>query len=239
VTTERSHAEIEELIGAYAIDALDPDERLVVDDHLPTCPRCRAEVADLREVAALLVYSGGDAPAGLWDRIAATLDEVPPPMRLGVVPLDAARAKRRRWQLAAGALAVAAVVLIGAVGLTVRDSGATRTDHLRQAALEAIAEPTSRIANLQATDHSTVARFVVTSDGQGYLLGNDMQPLTDKIYELWGRTSDGVVLSLGVMDKPGTYGFTINQAIDQVLVTVEDEPVTQPSNPAIAGGTLA
>ncbi|MEY2569671.1 MAG: hypothetical protein QOE63_21, partial [Acidimicrobiaceae bacterium] len=144
--TERSHAEIEELIGAYAIDALDPDERLAVEDHLPTCPRCRAEVADLREVAALLVYSGGPAPEGVWDKIVATLDETPPPMRLGVVPIQSARSRRRRWQVAAGAVAVAAALLIGAVGLSLRNSGTSRTDHLRAAALEAVAQPTSRIA---------------------------------------------------------------------------------------------
>ena len=234
---ELTHAEIEELIGAYAIDALDADERLAVDVHLPTCPRCRAEVADLREVAALLVYSGGDAPEGVWDRIVSTLDEAPPPMRLGVVPLDAARSKRRRRQVAS-ALAVAAAVLIGAVGLSVRDSGTSNTDHLRQAALEAIAAPTSRIANLQTTDKSTVARFVVTADGKGYLLGDGMKSLSNEIYELWGRTSNGVVLSLGVMDKPGTYGFTIDETIEQVLVTIEDHAVPQPSSPAVAGGTL-
>ena len=59
-----THDEIEELLGAYALDALDADERQEVEDHLATCPRCRAEVAAHREVTALLGNAAGDVAAG-------------------------------------------------------------------------------------------------------------------------------------------------------------------------------
>ncbi len=68
-----THAEIEELLGAYALDAVDEGEALVVEEHLATCPRCRAEVAAHREVAGLLGNAGGEPPAGLWDRVAGEL----------------------------------------------------------------------------------------------------------------------------------------------------------------------
>lgn len=85
---EPTHEYIQELLGAYALDAVDPDERDLVDDHLRGCPRCRAEVADHREVAALLAHTGTSAPAGVWDRIVESLDETDqvPAMRLSVVP---------------------------------------------------------------------------------------------------------------------------------------------------------
>ncbi|HEX3425675.1 MAG TPA: zf-HC2 domain-containing protein [Acidimicrobiales bacterium] len=81
------HAELQELLGAYALDAVDPEEAAVIELHLATCPRCRTELAEHREVAALLGYAGGSAPRGVWDRIISSLEEPPP-------ALDLTRARR-------------------------------------------------------------------------------------------------------------------------------------------------
>ena len=72
---EPQHDEVRELLGAYALDAVDPDEAFAVEAHLKDCPQCRDEVEQHRSVAALLGNAGSAAPAGLWDRIAASLDE--------------------------------------------------------------------------------------------------------------------------------------------------------------------
>jgi len=69
-----TESDIEELLGAYALDALEPDERALVEAHLEGCPRCAAEVAQHHEVAGLLANTGGPAPDELWDRIAERLD---------------------------------------------------------------------------------------------------------------------------------------------------------------------
>ena len=70
------HQDIEELLGAYALDAVDPDEARLVEEHLVECPRCRAEVAAHREVAALLTSGTSDpVPDGVWDRITADLGD--------------------------------------------------------------------------------------------------------------------------------------------------------------------
>jgi hypothetical protein len=68
-----NHAEITELLGAYALDAVSPEEAAEIEEHLVECPRCRAEVAAHREVAGVLGNLGGSAPAGLWARIADEL----------------------------------------------------------------------------------------------------------------------------------------------------------------------
>jgi anti-sigma factor RsiW len=68
-----THAEITELLGAYALDAVSPEETLEIEQHLAECPRCRAELAAHLEVAGVLGNLGGTAPAGLWDRIADEL----------------------------------------------------------------------------------------------------------------------------------------------------------------------
>jgi anti-sigma factor RsiW len=77
-----SHDHLAELLGAYALDAVEPDEAELLDRHLAICPRCQAELRGHRETAALLGYIGGPAPVGLWDQIVASTQEAPPALRL-------------------------------------------------------------------------------------------------------------------------------------------------------------
>ena len=67
------HTQIEELLGVYALDALDPGTAAEVEVHLEGCVRCAVEVAQHHEVAGLLANSGGTAPAGVWTGIAEQL----------------------------------------------------------------------------------------------------------------------------------------------------------------------
>ncbi|MGI8751594.1 MAG: anti-sigma factor domain-containing protein [Acidimicrobiales bacterium] len=129
-----SHDDLAELLGAYALDAVEPDEAELLDRHLETCPRCRAELRGHRETAALLGYIGGPAPMGLWDQIVASAQEPPPALRLEArttpfvapgsagdpafpSPLDWPRRHRRRSlrvrtvAIAAGVAAAVVVVL--------------------------------------------------------------------------------------------------------------------------------
>ncbi len=144
-----NHEEINALLGAYALDAVEPDEADLVSRHLVTCPRCRAEVQEHREVAGLLGYAGQEAPPGLWDRIAASMQEAPPALLLhrvgpppGAVSSPGAGAVARtgggatapasslaahRWTLrtrAAALLGTAAAAAIAILGVQV-----SRLDH--------------------------------------------------------------------------------------------------------------
>jgi alkylhydroperoxidase family enzyme len=71
---EMGHTEIEELLGVYALDALDAETAAVVAQHLDGCVRCAIEVAQHHEVAGMLANSGGAPPVSLWDGIAGQLD---------------------------------------------------------------------------------------------------------------------------------------------------------------------
>jgi anti-sigma factor RsiW len=73
------HREIQELLGVYALDAVDPETAAMVERHLSECVKCSVEVAQHHEVAGLLANSGGESPARLWDGIAAHLDGSVPP----------------------------------------------------------------------------------------------------------------------------------------------------------------
>ena len=135
------HREIQELLGAYALDAVDPETAHLVERHLDECVKCSVEVAQHYEVAGLLANSGGESPARLWDGIAAQLDGSVPPSwdRLAsrlepadgradrtvaarpsdttgdaaVVPIAAAR--RSRWATRGAALVAAAAVIVALV----------------------------------------------------------------------------------------------------------------------------
>jgi len=131
--TDYTHEEIQELLGAYALDAVDGEEFEAVEVHLRTCPQCRAEVADHREVASLIGHGGAPAPEGVWDKIVDAIEPAPPPMRLElttppapareepsvVVPLARDRGAASGWNRRLLALAAAAIVLIAGLGVVI------------------------------------------------------------------------------------------------------------------------
>jgi anti-sigma-K factor RskA len=55
-------SDIHALSGAYAVDALDDDERELFEQHLAVCPECRAEVRSFGETAALIAETEAETP---------------------------------------------------------------------------------------------------------------------------------------------------------------------------------
>jgi len=247
------HDEIAELLGAYALHAVDADERARVEEHLETCPRCRAEVRDHEQVAALLGNSGGNAPEGVWDRIASTLEEAPPPMRLdlpagpaAVIPLERGR-RRPVGRVAVAALTAAAALLIGVLGVqvarqddrigklqTALDDGA-----LVRASRLALEDPDAQTARLRSLDGEVTATAVVLPDGTGYLLADDVPALErDRTYQLWGQT-DGGLISLGLLgaDPDDVMAFRASDGVAVLAITDERAPgvVASEHRPVLAG----
>jgi anti-sigma factor RsiW len=215
---ELSHAQAEELLGAYAVDAVDADEREALERHLHECPRCRAEVADHRTVASFLGSAGGRAPEGLWDRIAGSLEEPPPELRLApVVPLQEARDRRSvslRVGAAAAAVAAAVIAVLGVQVVHLNDqvdnlAGPQRPDAaLLTAATHALADPQARRAAMRSSDGQLTAEAVVLPDGTGFLVADRLPSLpSDRTYQLWAVTG-GEKISAGVLgSRPGVVAF--------------------------------
>ena len=244
------HSEIEELLGAFALDAGDPDEAEVVELHLRECPRCRGEVTAHREVATLLGNIGGDAPAGVWDRLADQLDEAPPPLRLAVpgaavIPL----ASRRRTANRIGALVIgaAAAVAIGVLGIQVvhqqheldRVGVAVEDGSMLAAANVALRDPAATAIHLRSTDGLINATAVLLPDGTGYLMAQELPGLAGgRTYQLWGKTSTGLV-SLGLLGgEPGAIvPFSASGPVGALAITAEvTGGVVQSANPAVVAG---
>ncbi|HZT45777.1 MAG TPA: anti-sigma factor [Gaiellaceae bacterium] len=114
---------LHELTAAYALDALDADEREAYETHLHGCDDCRAELASLAGTVGALAYATeGPAPAAdLRSRIVSAARAEPPT----VVALR----PRRMRVYAATALAAAAAVGL-AIGLWAAVSGGGPSNQL-------------------------------------------------------------------------------------------------------------
>ena len=237
---ELTHHEIEELLGVYALDAVSPDEADAVELHLRECPRCRAEVAEHREVAAVLAYGGSAAPADIWPRLADSLgDETPPPQldMARVVSMDAPRRRRPRRSLplrAAAAVAAVAAAVIAVLGLQVvrlddrtdQLESALQLTGLEQAAQAAVFAAGSRTVQLRSGDGATFVNAVVRENGDGFLVDDNLPRLSGGLtYQVWAVTGKQAV-SVGVLGSdPGTSAFRIVPSGGAVLaVTAERAP---------------
>jgi anti-sigma-K factor RskA len=98
-----------DLLAAYALDALDDDERERFERHLEECDECSEQLALLREPVSALAYAaeGPAPPEALRGRIIEGARAEP---RAPVI-----RLRRRNWPLAAvaGIAAAAACLAIG------------------------------------------------------------------------------------------------------------------------------
>jgi anti-sigma factor RsiW len=236
MTSPRTPDELEELLAAYALDAVDPDEAAEVEQYLRENPRAREEVDRHREVAALLGATGGPAPEGLWQVIATAIaDEERPPAPSGelarVLELPARRSVPARVVAAITAVAAAAVIVLGVALVRQESRFQDDIDQLEeamsdgavvQAANAALLDDSTIRVRLESPtggdDHVTLA---VTDDGQGFLVGPDLTPLsTDQTYQLWAITGDDVV-SAGVLGAdPGTRAFAAGDA-QAYAITIE------------------
>lgn len=245
------HDELQSLLGAYALDALDTEEAAAVKVHLAECPRCRSEVASHRDTVSLLATAGGEAPARVWDRIAAELaldESAPGELSLEppkVVPLPV----RRRVALpvvaglATAAAAAAAVLGVSASRLEHRVnnlSSAVSAGGLQQAAAAAVLNPQHRAVQLVSTSHQPTAQIVTLPDGSAYLVSSDLPPLDSfQTYQLWGLAG-GKVVSLGLLGShPQVAAFRVDPGVTRLMVTAEPRGgVPQPTTPVLIQGNL-
>jgi hypothetical protein len=229
-----THEEIQDLLGAYALDAVEPDEARAVDDHLRECARCRAEVAEHREAAAFLAHAGEDAPAALWDRIASTIDDTAP---ADVVPLAPRLGPQggswtRRRSLPAAIVGIAAAAVIGVLGFQLREQD-RRMDEMEAA----VRVPEGRVVELTG-DAGSVP--VVMDGDRAWLLGGALDDLPDgRTYQLWGLAGDELVSVAVLGSDPGTIAFDAD-GYALLAITEEDAPgVVQSANDPVAAGELS
>jgi anti-sigma-K factor RskA len=235
------------LAGAYAMDAIDGEDRVRFEQHLAGCESCRQEVRGLREAtAALAAATAVEPPTALRDAVlhaAAHTRQLPPITSQNAEPATARRARYRGWRAWAGrpgrvgwaprlvaGLAAAVVVLAVAFGLASyahMQGGldqAQNRDHTVAAVLSA---PDAQMMRGHVSTGGTAT--VVMSHRMGMLVftAADLPALpTTKSYELWligpsGSRPAGMLAGSGHGKMVGPMVVSGISGGDRVGLTVE------------------
>lgn len=238
--------EIEDLLGAYALDAVEPDEQTLVRKHVADCPRCSHELAEHRETIGMVASAGGSAPEGVWARIAETIRQYPSPAAPRQSPMVLGH--RRRWGIparisaaAVAAVAAAAAVLVGIQTVRVDQlnhrvnqlSAAARQSGGFQGPAAAMLDPSAHRLALTSTapNGTALGELVILPSGSAYLVGSTLPALAaGETYQLWSIVG-GRAVSVGLLGtKPRTVAFTVDPSVAARTYLVTIEP---------AGGVLA
>lgn len=233
------------LAPAYALGALDDDERAAFEAHLATCDACAAEVRAHAEVAALLPYALVDEapPASLRARVLAAAQ--PEVRAIGSAPSARATvpaAITRRAAAWPGWLAAAAALLLAAgLGMRLGDERRARqlaegalaaeraTVAQRDALLASVLAPEARTARLTSTGQGPDVRLVWNRrEGVVVLTAQALAPApAGRTYQLWGIATGGQPQSLGLFDADSTgharavLRVPANAAMEVAAITVE------------------
>jgi anti-sigma-K factor RskA len=234
VASEPSHEEVRELLAAYVLGAVDPDEDRVVTAHLRSCDECAAAVERLSAGAQTLGAATPEEapPQGFAERVMAQARGE------NVVPIGPARTGRRSL---APVLAVAAAVVVAAIagGMLLwgpRDDREVAADVLR------------RTDGVALEGKGGEARMV-PEDGGLLFAAEGLEDLPQgRTYQLWlidcpddaGALGPCATISLGTFEpKDGTAVVDIDRGMggaEQAAVTVEPEGGSQrpTSDPVLA-----
>jgi len=243
------HNEATELLGAYALDAVDGDERSELEHHVATCNDCQAELDGYLTVTAVLAGAGEQAPDSAWDGISEHLHPEQPSLAptpeakpSNVIPL---RSTNRWWVAVTAAAAVAALVLGGAYvserstvdGLRgevasaesrAADaesalSGIQAETALARAARDAAESANSLQVSLRADSTAAATTIVLTEDGTGYIADSTLPALPEgRTYQLWAVV-DGRVISAGVLGAdPDVVPFRVDPVGLEALAITEE-----------------
>jgi anti-sigma factor RsiW len=202
-----------EQVGAYVLDALPVDEVAAFETHLVSCPACQAEVAELREVVGILplALEPVEPPAALRDRITRAIEEdTAKKPALTALPGGAPkRTERKRFPLAEGLLALAAVAVIAALGLwnvhlQSRIDQQQAAVNLQQLVSTALNHRDAVYAVAPTPSAAGASAFMVQPQGKrsAYLIVKGLpHPPSHKVYQLW-------LLRAGVPTSAGTFTYS-------------------------------
>jgi negative regulator of sigma E activity len=238
------HAATRDLLGAFALGAVDAEEAATVRAHLATCAECQAEIAELWLAVDSLpgMIEPMEPPPALRDRIAAAIraeaaSPPPTPSAISVsraperaptiVPVLPAPEPIRKpasfWSRATPWAAAAAILLLLSAGLLIWNL------RLREQIQQATSPVAETIA-LAPTDAAPDARGEVTYLPQDELFMLDVRDLppleAGQVYEVWLIGAEGPVPA-GVFDQPTDQHAIVadRDLYDTLAITTEPGPL--------------
>lgn len=241
---ELNHDEATELLGAYALDAVEPEEGAALRRHLETCGACREELDGLRGAAAALGEAAVEAPAHLWLQISERLGTPAPPLQLAPTRRGARGWWRNPVVAAAAAVIVAAFAVLGwdvsrLDGRVANLQSAVSRAGLRQAADAAALAPGSRLVELRASAGEARMEVAITPGGQAYAVTSTLPVLRRGTYQLWGLSS-GRLVSIGLLGTAAApSAFRVEAGVTALMVTAEPAGgVPAPTTPVLVKAQL-
>lgn len=239
MTRSLNPRDLHHLADAYALDALDTDERVAFEAHYPTCEICSADVRHGREVAAVLaetvaVHPPDELKASVMAEIGRTRQISPRvPDRVVDIASWPHRTRRAAWL---GAAAAALVAVVGVATLVLRDGPSDLS--------AVVAAPDAIVTELDGARGSL--RIVWSGErDQVAVFGNGLaDPGPGLAYALWFLGADGSATAAGLFE-PGREGSvrTVLEIADLDTtgwgVTIEPETGSpQPTTDVIFQGEI-
>jgi anti-sigma-K factor RskA len=234
--------ELHHLAAAYALDALDPEERAAFEAHYPDCDVCSVEVAEYRETAAILAAGTAASPSpDLKSRVMGEITrtrQISPLLPDRIVDLAERRRDRTRRIGLAAAVAAAVVAIVGFVAILRPAPGTSSLE-------EVIAAPDAVVTALEGDDGAL--RVVWSAELERLVVfGSDLpDPGDDVTYELWFVLADDAGVAPAGLFVPDDSGVirTVLDVDDRTgagfAVTIEPEGGSeQPTGPILYSGTV-
>jgi anti-sigma-K factor RskA len=217
------NSDVHTLSGAYALNALNSEDRHRFTEHLESCAACRQEVRELRDVAARLGASEEMAPpADLKARVLAAAREHPqlPPLVPDRERRTQVRGGRRLpWLVAAAAAAV--LIVAGAVGYAQWEEWVSPSEQLAAGVARVFEAPDARRLTTRTADGATVSVAASPSLDRMALDTDGLHTLDeDEVYQLW-TIHDGAATSAGLLDADQGAAMAMPDEGSAVALTVE------------------
>ncbi|KUO16367.1 anti-sigma factor [Streptomyces dysideae] len=248
--------DLHSLAAPYALDALEPAERVRFEKHLKDCAVCAAEVRALTEDAVRLAWStAAPPPAAMRDRVLAAVRHTPqeqparqrepararatqlPPHVWGTQPPP--RERRRIPLFVPFATATAAAALVVASLFAVQanetqDQLAAQQAQAREIA-HVLAAPDARASTGEDTEGRTIGVIASVSEGRAVVtLGGYGDLPSGRVHQLWLMRPNVQPRSLGLFDSDTPLVASgLDKASTSLAVTVEPDggspqPTSQP-----------
>lgn len=225
--TRNDCREWRESLGAYALGQLDDEERIGLEAHLEGCPACRAELASLEPVVAMLPHADparfGPAPQPppeLGARIAATIDG------------ERRAVQRRRRRRAFGGFALGgatAAVAVALLLLVVMPGGGGGVPE-QQVRFTALPRGVTIDATLQPHAYGTEIHMYVHGVPSGTLCKVSLHGPKGTVYPAgtfryrWGDDSDAVLSS--ALDLSRTRAIEVDAGNRTFVAPVGKAPIS-------------
>jgi anti-sigma factor RsiW len=244
---DRQCEEVRGLLGAYALGALEPDERSIVAAHLATCAACRAEAASYALVVdALGVAAPRESPPEtLRSRVLASARGQESPVSAATVPLAATSEKVPKpasiWQgRLVKILSAAAILLFIGVGAltyllaqTVDERDDAEAAQARMAAYLSSGAQTVAMTELPASrykDEQGHGTVLIGPDKPTMVFVGDCPPSTDsRTYRVWVAVN-GQRTGVGTLEVGDDWNGWLTVDTPEAIASYDEIGVTMVTN---------